>query len=78
MRRTVSQSTVKCINNNIFLFDLNIGIFIEVGVSPKRILNVDISHLPDCTEFFSIDFRQDAMGAYTSATGLWIVQAEES
>ena len=32
MRRTVSQSTVKCINNNIFLFDFNIGIFIEVRV----------------------------------------------
>ena len=37
--------------------------YIAVGVirtiiSPKRILNVDLSSLPECTEYFKIDFRK--------------------
>ena len=37
--------------------------YIAVGVirtliSPKRILNVDLSSLPKCTEYFNIDFRK--------------------
>ena len=43
-----------CISIKI-LFDLNIGIYVAVGIirqlSPKKILNVDLSLLK-CTEFF--------------------------